>query len=278
MPVSSITGRSIAGILMRHIAVVGSFLIGQLVMESSALADEPAATPPRSESSGASDAPAPDVAMHESEVRRTQTTASPAVVNADGEARAEGAVRPPLGADDGLKIGVGVDATVIVPVGEFMDESGPIVGGTLRLGYDVSRQLQAYVRVGYEHGLSSTKTGAYLSMDTLGLERETVKVAIDVIPITFGGRYFLMRPTTGLYGSAELGLNILRAHRQSPRLGTDDDSTARIGANLGAGYVISRDLPINIGVQIAYLNLLGTDGDESAQIGMSAQLGYELRL
>lgn len=74
-----------------------------------------------------------------------------------------------------------------------------------------------------------------------------------LIPLWGGARYFFMDPSAGVYGAAELGLNVLVPTTSNGNAG---DSLTRIGANLGVGYVIGKELPIDIRAQFQIYNLL----------------------
>ena len=87
-----------------------------------------------------------------------------------------------------------------------------------------------------------------------------------------------MDPNAGLYGAAELGLNLIQPRPRSAARPWRLDSSTRIGANLGVGYVISKELPIDIRAQFTMFNLLlkedvaGTS--EKTQFGLGISGGY----
>lgn len=172
------------------------------------------------------------------------------------------------GEDDGKKIGVGGDILFTLPLGDMADGTGPLIGAALRLGYYVMPQLEAGLRVGYQLGLKkeqgSTPAG-------------TISTGLNNIPIYIGARYFFMQPYAGLYGSAELGMNMLTPTAEAGGVSASGDALTRFGFNVGAGYVISKDLPINIGAQFNYFNLLGTESGEKSLFGVTVQAGYQAR-
>jgi hypothetical protein len=170
--------------------------------------------------------------------------------------------------DDGKKIGLGGDLVFTLPLGDYADASGPGIGLTVRAGYYVMPQFEAYVRAGYE----------------LGLKKEIapgVKTGLNNIPIYVGGRYFFMQPYAGLYGSVELGANLFSFSIDPDVSGPAGDALketrTRFGATVGAGYVISKDLPINIGAQFALLNLIGKENGEKDIMGINILAGYQAR-
>lgn len=148
------------------------------------------------------------------------------------------------------KIGIGGDLQFAIPLGDLGDASGPLIGPVLRAGYRVIPALELTLRAGFLFGISKDRS-------TAGVD---VSGGVNIIPIHVGARYFFMDPYEGLYGAAELGVNII-----SPKAsvaGTSVDglkSQTRFGANIGAGYVISKDLPIDIRAQFMLLNLIGKE-------------------
>lgn len=179
---------------------------------------------------------------------------------------AEPAPAPAAGGDEAdKKIGIGIEGQFMLPLGDFGKATGPQIGPLVRFGYRVMPQLELTARTGYLAGLGKTPDGVPAGAD--------VSTSVSNIPIWLGARYFFMEPYAGLYGSAELALNLMTAH--TTILGASASTGAtREGFNLGAGYVISKDLPIDIRAQFSYLNLLGTDTGETAFIAIGISAGY----
>lgn len=169
--------------------------------------------------------------------------------------------------DDGKKIGLGGDLLFTLPIGDFADASGPLIGASIRAGYYVMPAFEAYLRAGYQFALKKDIGGA--------------KIGVNNIPVYLGGRYFFMQPYSGLYGNLEIGANMMKSSTDPEIPGPIGDAITkmrtRFGANIGAGYVISKDLPINIGAQLALLNLLGTESGEKTLMGINIMAGYEAR-
>lgn len=175
-----------------------------------------------------------------------------------GSAFAQGAPPPPpaggapaesgASADDDKKFGLGVELQFMLPIGRFADSTGPLIGPLVRFGYRVIPALELTARTGYLFGIGKTPPGA--SGDA--------SISFSDIPIWLGARYFFMEPNVGLYGSAELAVNLLTAHVSGGGLSASEGQT-REGFNLGVGYVISKELPIDIRAQFSMLNLLGKD-------------------
>lgn len=210
----------------------------------------------------------------------TTMFATPAFADAGGAAAtATAAPAAPAASpegDDGKKIGVGGDLLFTLPIGDMADGTGPLIGASLRGGYYVMPAFEAYLRVGYQMGLKKDQGGAF-------------KTGVNNIPIYVGGRYFFMEPFAGLYGNLEIGANIMKGTVDPEPPGFSSKTNTRLGANVGAGYVISKDLPINIGVQFAIFNLLlkedssvsvgGTTVkiEEKTLMGINVLAGYEAR-
>jgi hypothetical protein len=168
------------------------------------------------------------------------------------------------GDDDDKKIGLGGDLLFMLPLGDFADASGPLVGPVLRAGYRVMPPLEVTLRLGYLLNFGKDAGGATLKT--------------NILPIWAGARYFFMEPHAGLYGAAELGVNMLFPSVSPEIPGVTLDTQTRFGFNLGAGYVISKELPIDFRLQLSHLNLIGTETNEKAAIGLGLSAGYTFQL
>ncbi|HEY1692122.1 MAG TPA: outer membrane beta-barrel protein [Polyangiaceae bacterium] len=174
-----------------------------------------------------------------------------------GTARADGM--------DDKKIDVGADVQFVLPLNsDFSNVSGPLIGAVVRGGYRVIPPLEITARVGYLAGLSKSQSAGPLG---------NVSTSISDIPIWVGARYYFMEPPAGLYGAAEIGINALTAHVSEGGVSASQGET-REGFNIGAGYVISPDLPIDIRAQFMYFNLLGTENGEKGEFGLGLSVGY----
>ena len=161
------------------------------------------------------------------------------------------------------KMGIGGDLLFLFPLGDLGDVTGPQIGPLVRFGYRVIPALEVTGRVGYLFGLKKS-IGNVLGTD--------ISVGLNIIPIWAGARYFIMEPTHGLYGAAELGLNLLSASASGAS--SSSNTTTRLGANLGVGYVISKELPIDIRAQFTTYNLLLTESGEKTYFGLGISGGY----
>ena len=192
-----------------------------------------------------------------------------------GSAFAQGAPPPPPaggaapaesggGGSDDKKMGLGVEGQFMLPLGDFADGSGPQIGPLVRFGYRVIPALELTARTGYLFGLSKDQ-GA------------NVSTSVSNIPIWLGARYFFMDAPAGFYGAAELALNLMTVHSSVTVLGQSADASTgftREGFNLGAGYVISKELPIDIRAQFSMLNLLGKETGEKTFFAVGLSAGY----
>jgi outer membrane protein with beta-barrel domain len=190
-----------------------------------------------------------------------------------GSAFAQGAPPPPPppggpvepvaagGGDEAdKKIGIGLDAQVLIPLGDFGDASGFHIGPMVRAGYRVTPPLELTLRIGY--------------LLDFGKSIGPVTIKSNIVPILVGARYFFMEPYAGVYGAAEVGMNLIMPSIDPDVPGVKLDSQTRFGFNLGAGYVISKDLPIDFRAQFSYLNLLGTEEGEKSAFGLGLSVGY----
>lgn len=193
--------------------------------------------------------------------------AAPPAPPAGGAPAAEPA--PAAGGDDEKKIGIGADLQFVLPLGDFGDASGPLIGPVLRAGYRVMPPLELNLKAGFLFGLTKERSIGPVTADT----------GVNIIPISIGARYFIMEPQAGLYGGLDIALNLI-----SPKAsvnGTDVsglESSTRLGTNIGVGYVISKELPIDIRAQFMIFNLLLKEDaagvSESTQFGLGLSGGY----
>lgn len=173
------------------------------------------------------------------------------------------------------RLGLGVDAQLLLPIGAFAETTGAQVGPLVRLGCRLIGDLELTIRLGF----------------LFAFEREVPYVGglsfaqgFNVRPVWLGARYFFMDRRAGLYGAAEVGINFMVPTAATGSLA--NDLQARLGFNVGVGYVISENVPIDIRAQLTMINLLPRDTQEVGgvaiaeapyfAVGLSA--GYTLRL
>ena len=180
-----------------------------------------------------------------------------------------GAPTDPTTAETGKRIGVGIDALFVAPVGELADLTGPIAGPVLRFGYRVIPLLEIAVRGGYLFGTKKTKDG--------------VLSKVDILPLWVGARLFMYKPFVGPYATLEGGMNsLLPTIDPPPTTASADEATKlrrRFGGNIGFGWLFSENLPIDVRAQVMLLNLIGqSDGmGEHTNVGVSLGAGYTLQ-
>jgi hypothetical protein len=166
------------------------------------------------------------------------------------------------------RFSLGADALLMLPVGRFSNYTGVQLGPLLRIGYRVLPRLEATIRSGYLFGFN-TRNGAGISL------------SVSNIPIWLGARYFFTEPSAGLYGAAEIGANLMQSHFDAnggPFVPSGPAALTRGGFNLGAGYVISKDLPIDLRLQLSYLNLVAADPVDGSLITIGLSAGYTFQL
>ncbi|MDB4943618.1 MAG: hypothetical protein JWP97_3152, partial [Labilithrix sp.] len=185
------------------------------------------------------------------------------------EPRADGAPAPAPAAENmPRRMAVGLDALVLVPFGTLADATGLLIGPVARLGYRATPRLELTFRAGFLLGLNREQQPGYAT-------------SLTVVPVLVGARYFVQHPTYGLYGGAELGMNLLQLHLHSdqdlPSEATKANGVrARGGFAVGVGYVLGEHLPIDFRVQYTYLNVVGTESGDEPFMGLGLSVGYTL--
>lgn len=216
----------------------------------------PAASASAAPSASAPAAPAPTPAPAPSAAAPTVTDEESAHVSSSGD-----------GGDK--KITVGADLLFVLPVGNLSDVTGPQIGPLLRAGYRVLPQLEATARIGYLFAFGkSVNVGA----------GNSASASVTDVPLWLGARYFVMEAPAGPYAAAEIGMNFLNASASGTVNGqhvSSSNGDTRAGFNLGAGYVYSKELPIDVRLQFSYLNLIGASG-EGGLMGIGLSAGYSL--
>lgn len=149
-----------------------------------------------------------------------------------------------------------------------------LLGPILRAGYRVTPRLELGLRAGILFGFNHAQA---IAAD----DGSSYSTSQTLIPVWVGARYFFFRPNAGLYARAEIGLNLLQVHFHPDTAVNGDTSSAekvhaRGGFDVGAGWVVSEKLPIDIHVQFTYLNLLGTQTDAASGISDDPFLGINL--
>jgi Outer membrane protein beta-barrel domain len=219
---------------------------------------KPAAIPAASAAPAAASASAPAPAPAPSATTSMTTTDDTASVHAEAS---------PAAGDK--KISVGADLLFVLPVGDLSNDTGPQIGPLLRGGYRIMPALELTARIGYLFAFGKSQNPTPLV---------TGSTSVTDIPVWLGARYFVGDAPAGLYAAAEIGVNFLNAsYTVNPGNVQKSTGDTRGGFNLGVGYVISKDLPIDVRLQYSYLNLIGANtgpsGDGSLMgIGLSA--GY----
>jgi len=174
-------------------------------------------------------------------------------------------------ADGDKKITVGADLLFVLPVGNLHDVSGPQIGPLLRGGYRVMPQLEVTARIGYLFAFSTTQN----------INGNNISLSVSDFPIWLGARYFVTEAPAGPYAAAELGMNFLIANASGNVNGQNQSQSTvdtRAGFNLGVGYVLSKDLPIDVRLQYSYLNLIGAVSNEGGIMGIGLSAGYSFFL
>lgn len=165
-------------------------------------------------------------------------------------------------AQDGPAASLGGDAALVIPVGDWADATGVMVGPLVRFEYALSPQLVLTARAGYLYGLrKSTTIGA-----------AKAKYGISDIPLWGGVDYYLAESAQGLYLAGEAGLNLLSFSAElegDPLFGSTTNSSSETdwGVTAGAGYRMG-ELDLRGGLVIFDLGHMGDS------MGVIASVGY----
>ena len=177
-------------------------------------------------------------------------------------------------APDG-RFGIGGDLVLVAPVGDMADGTGVLLGPVVRFGYRVLPALELTGRTGYLVGFNRSQGSFSTSLSDL--------------PIWAGARYFILDPDAGPFVAGELGLNFLHEGLSGApsvtlpggagavEVAFPTRNLARLGFDIGAGWVLSKDLPIELRAQLNCFNLLGQSSGESTLLGIGLSAGYTYR-
>ncbi len=134
---------------------------------------------------------------------------------------------------------VGIDFATLIPVDDFGDRTGPLLGPLLHLELPSNTALALTARAGYLFGLS-TDTNAGIA----GLASGEASSRVSVIPVWAGAKAYFMGKPEGPYAAVEIGLNYMMLRTDGCVTITgfrrcadfEDDNSAEFGMNLGLGY------------------------------------------
>lgn len=201
------------------------------------------------------------------------------------------AVELPAENRDFRRVSLGVEAQMLVPVGDLSEGSGLLFGPLVRFGYRVARPLELTASAGYLFGL--TKDTSTAPIQGSG--------GLNLVPLMVGGRFFFFPDAegesqadrdrgaasrySGLYLSTEIGLNLIIPKAEINGKSVENlDTRARFGGNFGLGYILSKRLPIDVRAQFSLLNLFGKEDqvqgvqiDEKTLYGIGVSAGYTLQ-
>lgn len=189
---------------------------------------------------------------------------------APGVTPAPGAPADPSTNDADKRIGVGINAVFLIPVGAFADATGPSVGPVVHFGYRVIPALELAMRAGYLFAASKDQGAGVVGR-------------LDILPVWLFARFFVLNPYVGPYVAADVGANLYLPTREPQLPAPFGDAVTegrwRFGANVGAGYVLSVSLPVDLRAQLMMPNL-GRKEDklnEKNHVGIGLSVGYTLQ-
>lgn len=162
----------------------------------------------------------------------------------------------------GKKNALGVDAGVLIPIGNFSDVTSIMIGGVLKYEMGVTPNIGVTGRVGFFYGLSKS----------IG----PISYGVSDLPVWVGGRYYFMGGGEGAHAGVEIGLNDLMTrvggYTQSAggitiNVPSVSHSDVKFGLNIPVGYKIG---DLDIQAQYSLLDI-GHAGDTMA-VGVT--VGY----
>ena len=136
----------------------------------------------------------------------------------------------------------------------------------IRGGYRIIPPLELTARIGYLFAFGKSQDHG---------DRQTASTSLTDFPVWLGARTSWCDAPAGLYAAAEIGMNFLTSSASTVNGQAASSSTGdtRAGFNLGVGYVIRKDLPIDVRLQYSYFNLIGSP---PAPMATAALMGFGL--
>jgi len=178
-----------------------------------------------------------------------------------------GAPTDPTTNEADKRIGVGIDALFLFPIGGFARDTGPLAGPLLRFGYRVIPTVELAMRAGYVFGTGTEQGSGALAK-------------FDILPVWLEARWLILDPFYGPYLDLAGGMNIFVPTITPPIAGAAGDTITKIrqrgGVSAGAGYILSPSFPIDIRVQALLPNLIGEDTklNDKRYVAVAASAGY----
>jgi hypothetical protein len=164
-----------------------------------------------------------------------------------------------------MQLSFGADLLGMVPVGNFADATGPLSGVVARVGLRLRPEVELTARFGYLSGLSKTQYSG----------GQTWENSVSDIPLWLGVRcFFGPDPYEGPYVDAEFGLNVLSS-KVTASGASASETNERIGFHMGGGYIVSKAIPIDLHLQLMYVNLPDTGKKTALAVGVG--IGYTYR-
>lgn len=158
---------------------------------------------------------------------------------------------------------IGVDGALALPTGTWGDATGFGFGALARFEMPLAPALAFSARAGYIQHLGKDAPGA------AGGFGGKVTSSASEVPVLGGVRYgFVKKPTSEIYGAAELGFVISRVSVDAGGMSMSDSKT-NLGMSLGGGYRAGK-LDLRGGLLFPDL---GHVGDAMA---VMATVGYDL--
>jgi hypothetical protein len=154
---------------------------------------------------------------------------------------------------------IGVDGGIALPTGDWGEGAGFGIGALARFEMPLIPALVLTARAGFIKHLSKESEGGMLGGDTSSSATQ--------IPVFGGVRYaFSQKPTSAIYGAAELGFVNYRVTVDIGEMSMTDSDT-NLGLTLGAGYRMGK-LDLRAGLEFPDAG----EGD----FALMATVGYDI--
>lgn len=178
------------------------------------------------------------------------------------------------------KFGVGINAGLFAPTGDFNDVYKSGFGGLASLTYDVNSNLQVSLTSGFaQFSFNNDKFNELLNAFGITQKAE-VDSKLNLIPVVLGGKYFISNSSFRPYGEINLGLHLVSVGASSIKSGTQtyqatkEESKAATAWGIGVGFLYNVAPKINLDVNAKFNGNsleVGTDMSTSTSTTTTSQ-------
>lgn len=160
------------------------------------------------------------------------------------------------------KFGIGVNAGIQIPTGDFADAYKNGFGAGAALSYDLSDNLQLAANVGYsQFSFNNDKYNELLNefFGAFGTKMNVdIQSKLKVIPLMLSGKYFLTSSAVKPYAQVELGLHIVSVDASTVKVNSEtitavssqSEAATAWGIGFGVLYNAAPKIDIDINAKI----------------------------